>query len=91
MKWVKKDVFGNEQVWYSGDEYNKNKELLLTCLRFINHLRENNLLDEIEIGNTSCKNCLNKIQLFFVLFKNYFGDVNFNVYKEIERIKEGED
>lgn len=91
MKWIRKDYKGNPQVWYSEDEYNKNKELLLTCLRFINHLRENNVLDEIEIGNTSCKNCLNKIQLFFVLFKNYFGDVNFNVYKEIERIKESEE
>lgn len=23
MKWVKKDVFGNEQVWYSGDVIEK--------------------------------------------------------------------
>jgi len=79
---------GKEQVWYSEEEYNKNKELLLTCLRFINHLRENNCQDKIEIGNTSCRNCLNKIELFFTLYKNYF-DRDFDIYKEIERLKEG--
>ena len=68
----------------------EDKKLLLTCLKFINHLRENNMLDEIEIGNTSCKNCLSKIDLFYKLYARYFGDVNFDIRKEIEELEECE-
>ena len=85
---------GIEQVWYSEQEYkqlekkfNEQRELLLTCLKFINHLRENNLLDEIEIGNTDCRNCLDKIQLFWKLYKKYFKDENFLLYDKINKLK----
>lgn len=63
------------------------RDLLLTCLKFINHLRENNCLDKIEIGNTSCNNCLNKIDLFFRLYEKYFGNINFDIYKEIKKLE----
>ena len=65
----------------------KQKELLLTCLKFINHLRQNKILDEIEIGNTSCLNCLQNIDLFFKLYTQYFGDVNFDIRQEIEKLE----
>jgi hypothetical protein len=28
MKWIKQDVYGNKQVWYSEDEITKYKSLL---------------------------------------------------------------
>lgn len=80
---------GVEQVWYSEEEYNKNRKLFLTCLKFINHLRENNCLDHIEIGNTSCRNCLDKIDLFYKLYEQYFGK-DFDIYQEIDNLKEEE-
>lgn len=62
------------------------KDLLLTCLKFINHLRQNNCLDDIEIGNTSCRNCLDKISLFYELYEKYFGS-GFDICKEMEKIE----
>lgn len=63
------------------------RNLLLTCLKFIKHLRDNNCLDSIEIGNTSCNNCLDKIDLFYRLYEKYFGDINFDICKEIKKIE----
>jgi DNA-binding NarL/FixJ family response regulator len=62
------------------------QELLLTSLAFINDIRMNNILDEIEIGNTSCKNCLDKISLFWELYQEYFG-ANFDVQKELKKFR----
>lgn len=39
MKWVKQDIYGNEQIWYSSDVIEKIKEMILknipadTCSR----------------------------------------------------------
>lgn len=63
------------------------RKLLLQSLKFINHLRENNCLDKIEIGNSGCNNCLNKIDLFDRLYEKYFNDVNFDICKEIQKLE----
>lgn len=63
------------------------QELLLTSLKFIKHLRDNNILDDIEIRNTSCRNCLDKISLFYELYEKYFGNINFDIDNEIKKIE----
>lgn len=62
------------------------RDLLLTCLKFINDLRVNNALDEIEIGNTSCRNCLDKISLFWEKYEEFFGK-DFDIYAEIKKLQ----
>ena len=33
MKWVKKDVWGNEKIWYSGEVLEKIKELVQEVIK----------------------------------------------------------
>ena len=44
MKWIKQDIYGNEQVWYSGDELQRYKNILIE----IKKLKEaNDIKDDV--------------------------------------------
>lgn len=44
MKWIKQDIYGNEQVWYSEDELQRYKNILIE----IKKLKEaNDIKDDV--------------------------------------------
>jgi len=88
MVW-KVNKIGKEQIWYSKEEYETIKQQLLNCLKFINDVRINVCLDDIELHNLDCKNCENKIKRFYKLYEEYFKK-DFDIYSEIKKLKEGE-
>ena len=83
----KVNKIGKEQIWYSKEEYEIIKQQLLSCLKFINDIRINVCLDDIELHNLDCKNCENKIKRFYDLYEEYFKK-DFDIYSEIKKLKE---
>lgn len=70
-------------------KYKAIKPQLLNCLKFINDIRINVCLDDIELHNLDCKNCENKIKRFYELYEEYFKK-DFDIYAEIKKLKEEE-
>ncbi len=63
-------------------DYNELKEKVNRYFALLERLRKNELLDKIEIGNTSCTNCLNKINLNLKLMADYGFEKDYIEYMQ---------